>query len=56
MNCEDCGKKIPAERLEALPEATTCVRCSTTERVLDADVTAQHQKQRREKRSHATAE
>lgn len=25
--CEDCGKGIGAERLEALPLATRCVRC-----------------------------
>ena len=25
--CEDCGKKISAERLEFLPEATRCVTC-----------------------------
>jgi phage/conjugal plasmid C-4 type zinc finger TraR family protein len=25
--CEDCGKKIAAERLEALPDATRCVSC-----------------------------
>jgi DnaK suppressor protein len=25
--CEDCGQKIAAERLEALPDATRCVAC-----------------------------
>ncbi len=25
--CEDCGKGIGAERLEALPSATRCIRC-----------------------------
>jgi DnaK suppressor protein len=25
--CEDCGKKISAERLSFLPEATRCVTC-----------------------------
>lgn len=25
--CESCGGEIPAERLEALPEATLCVKC-----------------------------
>jgi DnaK suppressor protein len=25
--CEDCGKPIGAERLEALPTATRCVKC-----------------------------
>lgn len=27
--CEACGEPIPAERLEARPTATTCVRCAT---------------------------
>lgn len=26
--CANCGKPIPAERLEALPAATTCVECA----------------------------
>jgi DnaK suppressor protein len=25
--CEDCGKPIPAARLQAMPEATRCVEC-----------------------------
>jgi RNA polymerase-binding transcription factor len=25
--CEDCGQQIAPERLEALPDATRCVRC-----------------------------
>jgi phage/conjugal plasmid C-4 type zinc finger TraR family protein len=25
--CEDCGKPIGAERLEALPDATRCITC-----------------------------
>ena len=25
--CEDCGKDIGAERLEALPASTRCMRC-----------------------------
>ena len=25
--CEDCGRKIADERLEALPDATRCVAC-----------------------------
>ena len=27
--CEDCGRPIGAERLEALPESTRCVRCQS---------------------------
>lgn len=26
--CDKCKKQIPQARLEALPNATTCVRCS----------------------------
>ena len=26
--CEQCGSVIPDERLEALPDATTCVSCA----------------------------
>ena len=29
--CENCGAKIPRERLEILPETTTCVKCSHTQ-------------------------
>lgn len=28
MNCQTCGCEIPAARLEALPHATKCVKCS----------------------------
>ncbi|GAA0940841.1 TraR/DksA C4-type zinc finger protein [Streptomyces asiaticus] len=28
--CEVCGEPIPAERLEARPTATTCVRCAAS--------------------------
>lgn len=28
MHCENCGKKIPKQRLKALPNITTCVKCS----------------------------
>lgn len=27
--CEKCNVEIPAERLECLPNTTTCVNCST---------------------------
>lgn len=33
-DCEHCGKPIAEERLEALPGTTTCVNCSTEERVV----------------------
>ncbi|MBY0527264.1 MAG: TraR/DksA C4-type zinc finger protein [Gemmataceae bacterium] len=26
--CQRCGNDIPAERLEALPDTTICVKCS----------------------------
>ena len=28
MNCQLCGKVVPEERLEALPETRICVVCS----------------------------
>lgn len=28
MLCKKCGKKIPKARLQALPDTTTCVKCS----------------------------
>jgi RNA polymerase-binding protein DksA len=28
--CEVCGEPIPAERLEARPATTTCVKCATS--------------------------
>lgn len=30
VNCEICGAVIPPERLEVLPETTSCVKCSQT--------------------------
>lgn len=30
MNCQKCGCEISAARLEALPYATKCVKCSDT--------------------------
>ena len=26
--CEDCGERIPVERLEALPTTTSCLQCA----------------------------
>jgi hypothetical protein len=34
MQCEECGKPIPKERLKALPNTTTCVKCSHAKPVL----------------------
>lgn len=28
--CDICGKPIPPERIEILPDTTTCVQCSQT--------------------------
>ena len=37
--CESCGKPIPAGRLAALPETTTCIWCSKVVRPrTEADV------------------
>ncbi len=30
-SCEECGKKIPELRLEAIPYAALCVRCASQE-------------------------
>ena len=27
-NCELCGREIPMERLDALPQAATCIQCA----------------------------
>ena len=32
MKCSECGKDIPPERLEILPETRTCVVCSKEQR------------------------
>lgn len=37
MKC-GCGKDIPAERLEALPNTTTCVACSTVEPIAAVEI------------------
>lgn len=36
--CEFCGKPIPAARIEALPETTTCVECSQTKPYSEAQI------------------
>ena len=36
--CEICGAPIPNERLEILPETTTCVKCSETSPYRETDV------------------
>lgn len=33
MNCKHCSEPIPPLRLKVLPSTTTCVKCSTTDRV-----------------------
>jgi RNA polymerase-binding transcription factor DksA len=33
MKCEECGKEIPAARLEALPNTTVCVKCSNVSKI-----------------------
>ena len=33
MYCVKCGNSIPEARLKALPTATTCVQCSSAQRV-----------------------
>jgi RNA polymerase-binding protein DksA len=31
-NCEQCGRMIPKERLDALPQAATCIECTRGDR------------------------
>lgn len=38
MLCEFCGKEIPPERLEILPETSTCVECSQTQPYSESEV------------------
>jgi hypothetical protein len=40
MNCVTCGEGIPPERLEILPHAETCVRCSTEPRAVGFQIYA----------------
>ncbi len=28
MRCVLCGERIPAERMQAIPSTTTCIRCA----------------------------
>jgi RNA polymerase-binding transcription factor DksA len=36
--CEYCGNPIPPERLEILPDTTTCVQCSQTQPYSEAEI------------------
>ena len=36
--CEFCGQPIPFERVDALPETTTCVECSQTKPYSEAQI------------------
>jgi hypothetical protein len=36
--CEFCGSEIPSERLEILPDTTTCVECSQTQPYSEAEI------------------
>jgi RNA polymerase-binding transcription factor DksA len=36
--CEFCGAEIPPERLEILPDTTTCVQCSQTKPYSEAQI------------------
>jgi RNA polymerase-binding transcription factor DksA len=36
--CEFCGEEIPAERLEILPDTSTCVKCSQTQPYSEAEI------------------
>jgi RNA polymerase-binding transcription factor DksA len=36
--CEFCGAEIPPERIEALPETSTCIECSQTKPYSEAQI------------------
>ena len=36
--CEFCGIQVPSARLKVLPETTTCVKCSQTEKYSEAEI------------------
>ena len=36
--CEFCGEEIPPERIEILPDTTTCVQCSQTKPYSEAQI------------------
>ena len=38
VHCEFCGEAIPSERLEILPETTTCVKCSQIQPYSEAEI------------------
>lgn len=38
MKCSQCGRPIPAIRLQVLPLTDTCVRCSTVKRMTAEDL------------------
>lgn len=37
MKCK-CGNEIPAERLEILPDTTTCVQCSSVQKIASVEI------------------
>jgi len=45
VRCEFCGEEIPPERLDILPDTTTCVKCSQTERYSEDEVLGLNQDQ-----------
>ncbi len=34
VKCSECGIEIPAERLEALPDTDTCIKCSRVKKAI----------------------
>jgi RNA polymerase-binding transcription factor DksA len=36
--CEFCGEEIPSERIDILPDTTTCVQCSQTKPYSEAQI------------------
>lgn len=38
MDCENCGVRIPRERIKTLPDTRVCAGCSTERRKTTAEV------------------
>jgi len=49
VQCEFCGAGIPMERLEILPNTTTCVQCSQTQPYSEAEVLGLNEADEQEK-------
>jgi len=51
MDCEICGKKIPKERLEVLPNTLWCITCAKDVERADAIEAAKAEAERKTRKS-----